>query len=345
MTESPPKAKLSFGLSQRPEQRQALTASDMVALGLSVGWLALCALFLLVLPRQDGTGFDGFRFVMTVLSVFLPVALIWVASYAARVNRMMRDESQRLQVAVDAMRQAYIAANQAQVSAQRPDLDKRLDELLRSQKRTEALVAQITSGPQYSPDPVATVNPAPVVRPITTRPEPDAAQPSLALGTPEEAPDPISTDDFIKALNFPEDEGDKEGFRALRVALKDHTCAGLIRSAQDVLTLLAEDGIYMDDLSPDRSRPEVWRKFAVGVRGPAISSLGGVRDRSSLALTAGRMRQDAVFRDVAHHFLRKFDQTFAAFEQKANDADIAAVADTRTARAFMLLGRVSGTFD
>ena len=57
------------------------------------------------------------------------------------------------------------------------------------------------------------------------------------------------------------------------------------------------------------------------------------------------MKQDPIFRDTAHHFLRRFDRSFAAFEAEADDADISALADTRTARAFMLLGRVAGTFD
>jgi hypothetical protein len=167
-----------------------------------------------------------------------------------------------------------------------------------------------------------------------------------ALGADDDpAADPIPNAEFVRALNFPEDERDAEGFRALRHALKDRFSAELVRSAQDVLTLLAEDGIYMDDLAPDRARPEVWRRFAQGERGKAIAALGGVRDRASLALTSGRMRQDPVFRDTAHHFLRKFDRTFAAFEPRAADADIVALAETRTARAFMLLGRVSGTFD
>ena len=49
--------------------------------------------------------------------------------------------------------------------------------------------------------------------------------------------------------------------------------------------------------------------------------------------------------DVAHHFLRSFDKTVAAFEPNATDAELADLADTRTARAFMLFGRVTGTFD
>ena len=75
------------------------------------------------------------------------------------------------------------------------------------------------------------------------------------------------------------------------------------------------------------------------------AALGGIRDRSSLALTAGRMRSDTIFRDAAHHFLRQFDRCFQTFERAATDQDIADLADTRTARAFMLFGRVTGVFD
>ena len=112
-----------------------------------------------------------------------------------------------------------------------------------------------------------------------------------------------------------------------------------------MLTLLSQDGIYMDDLRPDMARPEIWRAFAKGTRGRAIAALGGVRDRSSLALTAGRMKQDPIFRDAAHHFLRLFDRGVARFEPNASDAELQDLANTRSSRAFMLLGRVAGTFD
>jgi hypothetical protein len=73
--------------------------------------------------------------------------------------------------------------------------------------------------------------------------------------------------------------------------------------------------------------------------------LGAVRDRASLALASGRMREDAIFRDTVHHFLRKFDQMLVTFEEFATDADLLELAETRTARAFMLMGRAAGTFD
>jgi hypothetical protein len=101
----------------------------------------------------------------------------------------------------------------------------------------------------------------------------------------------------------------------------------------------------MDDLKPEMARPDLWRRFAGGERGRTIAALGGIRDRSSLALTASRMREDTVFRDAAHHFLRTFDKTVAIFEPNASDAELAELSDTRTARAFMLFGRVTGVFD
>lgn len=171
-------------------------------------------------------------------------------------------------------------------------------------------------------------------------------QQALALGTTaEDISPPITKPDLVRALNFPDTEGDEVGFAALRRALKDRNAKQLIQASQDVLTLMSQDGIYMDDLRPDRARAEIWRRFAKGERGKSVAALGGVRDRSSLALTAGRMREDTIFRDAAHHFLRKFDQMLVTFEAEATDEDIAALAETRTSRAFMLLGRVTGAFD
>jgi hypothetical protein len=73
--------------------------------------------------------------------------------------------------------------------------------------------------------------------------------------------------------------------------------------------------------------------------------LGGIRDRASLALTAARMKNDPIFRDAAHHFLRIFDRSISAFAETATDAELSEMSNTRTSRAFMLLGRVTGTFD
>lgn len=325
----------SVGIYDRP-QRGTLSGVEVAALVLSGLWLVLAAVFFLFLaPPMPGGGALGF--LLTMLVVFLPVAMIWVAAMAARSARVMREESQRLQAAIDAIRQAYVAQSQrVPATADEPSVARKLDEIAAAQRKTETTLATFSSSRQ--PEPVRLAPPPPA-------PDEDS-QVVLALGTPAEALSaPLSRADFIRALNFPETADDKAGFDALRKALKDRPTALLVQAAQDVLTLLSQDGIYMDDLRPDMARPEVWRSFAGGARGRAIAALGGIRDRSSLALTAARMKQDPIFRDAAHHFLRRFDWMFSDFAETASDQDISALSDTRTARAFMLLGRVAGTFD
>ncbi|WP_287014146.1 hypothetical protein [Actibacterium sp.] len=331
-------APIKLGIYGKKRVPEGWSAADIIAASLSLLWLAGAGLFFLFAGSPDANPrFDPIVFVLILIAVTMPVALFWVGASAAKSARIMREESTRLQSAIDAMRHTYIQQQQMANMSVRPTVEKKLDQLVAAQKQAESAMATFASvrSRQAGPPPAAPQG-APA----------DDAQPSLALGTPaEEMQPPLSVEDFIRALNFPETADDQEGFRALRRALQDRTAAKLVRSAQDVLTLLSQDGIYMDDLNPDRSRPELWRRFAQGERGAAIAALGGVRDRSCLALTSGRMRQDPIFRDAAHHFLRQFDHTFSAFEKTASDQEINDLSETRTARAFMLLGRVSGTFD
>ncbi|MCU0817003.1 MAG: hypothetical protein MUF74_11195 [Cypionkella sp.] len=325
-----------------PQSRVAQTkmpATEVVAGLLAVIWVVAVLAYALRAP--EGTAPLGL--VMTVLVVFLPLALIWAAATTLRSVRELRAEAARLQASVDAMRQAYVAG-QAAGSGLKPGMERKIEELAQAAKQAESVLATFTSRRDAGLSVPSADRKAALVAPRP--PAPTDEQPGLALGTPADAlASPLSVGDFIRALQFPENPDDKEGFRALRMALEDREVAKLIRAAQDVLTLLSQEGIYMDDLKPDRARPELWRRFAAGERGKGIAAVGGVRDRASLALTAGRMREDPVFRDAGHHFLRTFDRMFQQFEKTASDAEIAELADTRTARAFMLFGRVMGVFD
>ena len=326
-----------------------LSAPGKTALALSGAWLVLSALVFAIFGTGGGGGAPGFM--MSALVIVLPVAMIWVAAMAARTAREMRDESARLHAAVDAIRQAYISQSKALAAPDDGEVTvaHKLDEIAAAQRKTETALATFSSiRPQPQPQPA---RPAPVpapspATPAAAPPTGDDAQVALPLGTQvDDLRPPLERADFIRALNFPETAEDKDGFAALRRALKDRPTAQLIQAAQDVLTLLSQEGIYMDDLRPDMARPEIWRNFAGGARGRAIAALGGIRDRSSLALAAARMKSDPIFRDAAHHFLRRFDQMFSSFADEASDSDISDLSDTRTARAFMLLGRVAGTFD
>ncbi|MGA0541334.1 hypothetical protein [Neotabrizicola sp. VNH66] len=323
-----------------PLHRGRLT--EIIGGGLSVVWVVAVLSYILSSPPGDEEKTLGL--VMTLLIVFLPLVLIWAAVITLRSVRELRAEAARLQAAVDAMRASYIQTTaQVQAAALKPSVERKLEEIAASAKQAETVLATFSSRRDSSLSVPSADRKAALAPP---RAEPEAEQPALALGTPADAlRSPLSVTDFIRALQFPETPEDKEGFRALRLALEDREVARLIRAAQDVLTLLSQEGIYMDDLRPEMTHPELWRRFATGERGRGVSAVGGIRDRSSLALTASRMREDTIFRDAAHHFLRTFDRVFQAFERNASDADLIELADTRTARAFMLFGRVAGVFD
>lgn len=339
MTDKTPTTPRPSPLADPPAKGPALSGYEAMAGLLSVVWVVAVLAYLMTGPQ----GGSPLGLVMTLLVVFLPLVLIWVTVITLRTVRQLRDEAARLQVAVDSMRHAYLSAQQAQATGLKPSVEQKIEEIAAATKQAETVLATFTSRRDTSLTVPSADRKAALVAPRTAGAD---EQPALALGTPaEELRPPLSVADFVRALNFPDTAEDKEGFRALRLALEDRNVARLIRAAQDVLTLLSQDGIYMDDLKPDQARPEVWRRFASGERGRPIAALGGVRDRSSLALTASRMKDDPVFRDAAHHFLRTFDRVFSEFEKNATDAEIADLGDTRTARAFMLFGRVTGTFD
>lgn len=342
-TKEPP---IDLGIYNQQDARSGITSAEVIAIVLSGVWVIAVAGFFYFFDTSETdavviSGWDTQQFVVVLLAVFLPIAVIWVGASTVKSARIMREESARLQAAIDALRHAYVTQQQTTGVGGRPSVEDKLDQIAAAQKQTESAIATFTSIREPSRLALANHKALEKSREISAD-----EQASLALGTrAEDIAPPISNSDFIRALHFPENADDVEGFDALRRALRDRQTAKLVQSSQDILTLLSQEGIYMDDLRPDRARADVWRKFAHGERGREVAALGGVRDRSCLALTAGRMRSDPIFRDTAHHFLRKFDTGFSSFEETATDQEISELSDTRTARAFMLLGRVSGTFD
>lgn len=315
---------------------QGLSTVEIAALVFTLVWLGLVGWFFLTLSEDQArfTRGNPLTFMATILGIFVPVALIWVATAAARTAQTVRQESRALRHTLELTRQSQADAQARAAEAMRLDIEARLEKVSHAQAVLGAELAALRT-------PVA---PAPVLR-APERPAPTAPlQPGLALETGPEA-EALPPEDFIRALNFPENERDADGFQVLRRALEHHDTARLVTAAQDVLTLLAQDGIYMDDLAVHRADAVLWRAFAEGTTGTAVAALGGIRDRSSLALTAGRMKEDPVFRDAVHHFLRTFDQVFATFAATAGDGELMQFANTRTARAFMICAKVSGTFD
>ncbi len=165
--------------------------------------------------------------------------------------------------------------------------------------------------------------------------------------TPSEVLEPkdsLNWDELLHALNFPTDEKDKDGFRALRIAMGHPATSQCLRAAEDIMNLLSQDGIYTDDLSPEIAPAALWRSFAKGARGEEVAAVGGIHDAAAIAKVRSRMRSDPIFRDAALHFQRQFDITLREFCANGSESQIEKLANTRTGRTFMLLGRVSGMF-
>lgn len=299
----------------------------------------IARVFALLLWIASGLGFaaltdfgtmDPLTIAALALACFMPAVVISLGLMLAAATWSLSHETRHLQGSLDELRQSLLQQETGTPTVATPSTRDQTDKAA-AQAEAESELAMFFS--QRS-RPVA----SPTATPLPEQPAMFSDGESHALGALP------ATDDVIRALNFPETEADVAGFAAMRVALADPRLSPLIRAAQDVLTRLAQEGIYMDDLRPDRARPEFWRAFAHGSRGPLIAPLGGIRDRSCLAITSGRMRADPEFRAAAHLFLREFDRVFAQIEAQSDDAQITALSDTRSARAFMLLGRVSGVF-
>ena len=285
-----------------------MTLSPAVRIGLfvTIGWLLLVGGFWLFGP--EGAPRSGLARLGTIVSVLAPVVLVWMAALAADALAVLRAEADSLRLIVDSLRREGAGGS-----------------------RAEATPAATPAAP------VARARPEPV---------PDARQSRLPLDPPPAPPPPapLTPRDLILGLNFPDGPDDAEGIAAMRAALADPDLSRVIRAAQDVITLLAGKGIYMDDQQPDLPRPELWRRLAGGMRGEAVAGLAGLRNPEAEERLTADMAGDEILRDAVHHFLRQYDRMLTARAAGLDDAELVALSDSRSGRAFMLLGRISRTF-
>ncbi len=246
---------------------------------------------------------------------------------------------------------------------------RRVAEVQRDARDLAAMIKRFQAGP--SGNPAARVTPAPkggaetnaklatlstqmqqVEKALVAILATKAAQGEEAEAATEETQTPPASqsqdgpnwDELLHALNFPTDEKDRDGFRALRIAMGHRATSQCLRAAEDIMNLLSQDGIYTDDLSPEIAPAALWRQFAKGARGEEVAAVGGIHDAAAIAKVRTRMRSDPIFRDAALHFQRQFDITLREFCAHGSDPQIEKLANTRTGRTFMLLGRVSGMF-
>jgi len=271
-----------------------------------------------------------------IVVALLPVSLIWLVVRGSVQRRALEDEIDVLTERLVGLRKRVDGLQDAQSpQAESGQLIAKINELAVAQEKTDSTLAVFLSS--RSPQAMALTGDNSASKPL--------AQPGLLPPDVINPQAPLSHEDFIRAANFPRNAEDRVGFAVLRLALENDKTSPFIQASQDILTLLSQEGIYMDDLSPDKTRAETWRHFGQGKRGKDIAPLGGIRDRNLIETVSSRMREDFVFRDAVHHFLRKFDLVFTEFCEDATDDDLKQFSETRSGRAFMLLGRIAGTFD
>lgn len=240
--------------------------------------------------------------------------------------------------AIDAALRAVRAQLSARPETSRPDAPRspspRPEAPRRAARAAEGRAAE------RAPAPTRTTAPAPAPAP--------ADQPALPFADgpgDDAAAAPIPWSDVVRAFDFPRHAKDAEGFAALRSALRDPEAQRLLQAAEDVLSILAAEGLHMEDLAPELAPLDAWAAYAEGARGAAMAAIGGVRDEAAVAAAQARLRGDAIFRDAALVFIRRWNQFLARVARELGpDETLREIADTRTGRAFMLTARALGAF-
>lgn len=276
----------------------------LVGAALTVIWLGL----VIIASFFGDSSTGGHSFASRLLAfagLVAPIALIWLAVWLARNLQSLKVEA---------------------------------DDLRLTLARMKAASEGDGIGPVTRPEPVR----ATIASPARATPPLRAAEPQHAAAVGNPAPPELTAQELIAALNFPDGPDDHFAIAALRKALADRELAKLIRAAQDVVTLLAAQGVYMEDLAADQLYPDLWRDFIAGTRGDAVVDLALNADDASLAKTSAMLKWDEVFRDAAQHFLRRFDRLLSDAARDCNDNVLAALVDTRSGRAFTLVAQVMG---
>ncbi|MEE2774541.1 MAG: hypothetical protein VYE27_06495 [Pseudomonadota bacterium] len=162
---------------------------------------------------------------------------------------------------------------------------------------------------------------------------------------------PLSTDPIeitwpvlLRALHFPNDPNDTEGFLALKIAHQSSIISDVLRASEDLLNLLAQDGIYLDDLTIDQPPVEAWINFINSNREGLSRKLDciGIEDRTPSLRQ--RVKSDIIFRDTALILIRRFDQMLKDRLEAADDNQIFSLAFTRTGKAFLIAGKICNSF-
>ena len=322
-----------------------LLENQKLPLGLSALWIAIslayCIGFYFADPRPD----IGFTQVASALFSFvLPLLLIWGSFAIMGTIATERRKADRLEEGMEIL---FAEMQEVKAALASPPTSTAPPEVIALPDQTAlagltSKIAELSALVEAQSSQTEQDTPAPAPKqPARRKPAPETTQPLLPMDAPGDS-DILTRDELVAALNFPQDERDKAGFAILKKARNSREVAQILQAAEDILTLLAQRGVYMDDFTYSSVPVKQWRSFARGTRGKDVAQMAAILDEEAENKTRETVRTDPVFRDTSLHFQRRFDVTLAEFCEGATDAELAAFANTRTARAFVLLSKVSG---
>ena len=156
--------------------------------------------------------------------------------------------------------------------------------------------------------------------------------------------DLVPWDILLKALHFPSDKNDTSGFVALNLARKNNSIFQLLRVSEDFLNLLAQDGIYLDDLKIEPPPVKAWLNFIDPEKKLCSRRLSCNGVDTQIKNLKVRIKSDTVFRDTALMLMRRFDKLLRDKLHSAEDHQIFQIANTRSGKAFLIVGRILDTF-
>ena len=154
----------------------------------------------------------------------------------------------------------------------------------------------------------------------------------------------LSWDILLQALNFPKDKNDIFGFEALKLAKKNSVVFQALQASEDFLNLLAQDGIYLDDLRIEPPSIQAWINFLRPEKKGDSKKLNCLGIDLHLEKLKLRLKADTVFRDTSLMLARRFDKMLREKVGTASDNQIFKLSYTRSGKAFLIVGSICGIF-
>ncbi len=303
--------------------RNAIVTS--LAIILSALWAGFAIIVLL--DRQTVIGLnvdaDTLRNAVTLIG---PILLIWLAAAYFGSSRNTRDHIWALHSELNSLRESLQPEAQREEDAFQeeslyPHAESEEHAELESPAETES------STESYEPD-------TPLASDAESEAQPEAAEPEYAVRIS------LPLDTLIRALSFADHEDDTEGFEAVDRAMDDEATAKLLEASQDVLHRLSALDIFVDNLTLDIAQPDVWRFHAANANKSEIATLGAVAETDVLGLVANLVEQDEQFSECAQNLVDQVNDQMMGIIGDADADQVAAFANSRTIRAFILLGNI-----